>query len=215
MSRRSRHGDRPITKVETVSINSNREDPGTRERILTAATAAFARSGFHATSIRSIAAAARTSTSALYVHFASKEEVLYEITRNGHDELQSRLNESLTGDDPLHNLESWMHAFVLFHTQEPTVARMVNHELPALTPTHLADIERARRDLNKALSSLIETTAKLGLLRVEDTRIATAAVLSLGIDVARWFDPDREWSGDDLASRYTVLALRMLDVDAA
>ena len=55
----------------------------TRARLLAAAVTAFAERGYHATTTRDIAAAAGMSPAALYVHHASKEELLYEIARRG------------------------------------------------------------------------------------------------------------------------------------
>ncbi|MDN5853142.1 MAG: TetR/AcrR family transcriptional regulator, partial [Actinomycetia bacterium] len=55
-----------------------------RERLIDAAVEAFAERGFHATTTRDIAARAGMSPAALYVHHASKEDVLYEVSRLGH-----------------------------------------------------------------------------------------------------------------------------------
>ena len=48
-----------------------------RDRLLTAAVAAFGAKGFHATSTRDIARAASLSPAAVYVHHQSKEDLLY------------------------------------------------------------------------------------------------------------------------------------------
>ena len=48
-----------------------------RDRLLTAAVAAFGAKGFHATSTRDIARAASLSPAAVYVHHQSKDCLLY------------------------------------------------------------------------------------------------------------------------------------------
>src|SRR3954447_6240173 len=53
--------------------------------LLTSAVRCFAANGYHATTTRDIAGGVGLSPSALYVHFPSKELVLYEIIRSGHE----------------------------------------------------------------------------------------------------------------------------------
>src|SRR5262249_29770688 len=52
--------------------------------LLTSGVRCFASNGFHATTTRDITAAVGLSPGALYVHFPSKEHLLFEIIRAGH-----------------------------------------------------------------------------------------------------------------------------------
>src|ERR1700733_8187494 len=54
-------------------------------RLLTSAVRCFAAKGYHATPPRDIAGGVGLSPAALYVHFPSKELVLFEIMRAGHE----------------------------------------------------------------------------------------------------------------------------------
>src|SRR5262245_42328532 len=56
-----------------------------QRRLLTSAVRCFAANGFHATTTRDISAGVGLSPAALYVHFPSKELVLYTISRVGHE----------------------------------------------------------------------------------------------------------------------------------
>ncbi|MGH7294572.1 MAG: helix-turn-helix domain-containing protein, partial [Polyangiaceae bacterium] len=58
---------------------------GTRRRILVGAVRLFAAQGFHGSSMRELAKVVELQASALYVHFASKEQVLAELVRAGHE----------------------------------------------------------------------------------------------------------------------------------
>jgi hypothetical protein len=49
-----------------------------------------------------------------------------------------------------------------------------------------------------------------GSFQVDDLPGTTLAVLSLSIDVARWFDPARRGSPEKLGRLYADLALRMV-----
>ena len=41
-------------------------------------------------------------------------------------------------------------------------------------------------------------------------RMTALALLSLGVDVSRWYREDGEWSVDEIADYYCELALRMV-----
>ena len=59
----------------------------TRARLLAAAAEAFADRGFHGTTTRDIAAAAGMSPAAVYVHYKSKEQLLHQLSRVGHQRI--------------------------------------------------------------------------------------------------------------------------------
>jgi hypothetical protein len=40
--------------------------------------------------------------------------------------------------------------------------------------------------------------------------MASVALLSLGIDIARWYRDDNLWSPEDIAHRYADMALRIV-----
>src|SRR5512139_1422652 len=61
-----------------------------RENILDAAERCFARAGFHATSMQDICREARVSPGALYVYFASKEELIAGLAERNRQDFQAR-----------------------------------------------------------------------------------------------------------------------------
>jgi hypothetical protein len=52
-----------------------------------------------------------------------------------------------------------------------------------------------------------------GAMRADVPRASTRAVLSLAVDVARWFDPRGRDSAADVGRVYADLALRMLGAE--
>jgi AcrR family transcriptional regulator len=61
-----------------------------RDHILEAAERCFAHSGFHATSMQDICREARVSPGALYVYFASKEELIAGLAERNRQDFQAR-----------------------------------------------------------------------------------------------------------------------------
>ncbi|QIG41741.1 TetR/AcrR family transcriptional regulator [Nocardioides anomalus] len=177
----------------------------TRARIRDAALAAFAERGFHGTSTREIATACGLSPAALYVHYASKEQVLHEISLAGHREVLGRVRESVAGhDDARQRLRALVSAYVAFHAERATLARVINYELAALAEDHRLEVEAVRRDIDEVLR------AGLAPFTAVDTRTAAVALESLGIDIARWYRPGGRWTPQTLAASYVDLAVRMV-----
>jgi AcrR family transcriptional regulator len=183
----------------------------TRNRLFDAAATAFAERGFHGTSTRDIAAAAGLSPAAVYVHHRSKEELLLQISRRGHQATLDLVRTAVAStDDPAGQLAAVVRAFAAYHARENTSARVVNYELSALDEEHLAEILEMRRTIAAEMRGVVERGVATGVFDTRDPRMAATALLSLGIDVARWYREERAWSPDDVGAYYADLALRMV-----
>jgi AcrR family transcriptional regulator len=183
----------------------------TRARLLDAAIAAFAEKGFHGTTTRDVAAAAGMSPAALYVHHRSKEELLYLISRSGHEHTLGMVQDAIaSSDDPATALRTVIHDFAVHHARGHTSARIVNYELAALTPEHFAEIRDLRRRIEGAIRELVERGVAAGVFDTPDPRMAGLALLSLGIDIARWYREEGRWSPEDIGDHYADMALRMV-----
>ena len=71
------------------------EGTDARARLIAAAVESFAGKGFHGTTTRDIASGAGMSPAALYVHHRSKEELLYLISRSGHERTLDLVREAV------------------------------------------------------------------------------------------------------------------------
>lgn len=183
----------------------------TRARLAEAAVAAFAEKGFHGTTTRDIAAAAGMSPAALYVHHRSKEELLYLISKEGHDRTLGLVRAAVaSADDPTAQLRRVIHDFAVHHARGHTGARIVNYELAALSPEHLEEIEGIRHEIEAEVRRLVVRGVKAGAFAVPDPRIAAAALLSLGIDLARWYRDGVRWTPEQIADHYAEIALRVV-----
>ena len=95
-----------------------------RGRILDAAAVEFARSGYSATSVRDIAAAAGILPGSMYYHFASKEDLLAAVHETGIRRIKERVLAAIeTADDPWGRLEAACAAHVETRTRARTMAR--------------------------------------------------------------------------------------------
>ncbi len=185
--------------------------PDARDRLLAAAVEAFAAKGFHGTTTRDIASAAGMSPAALYVHHRSKEDLLYLISRSGHEATLQLVRESVASSpDPVQQLVAVVRAFTIHHARGHTRARIVNYDLAALSPEHLHEIAGIRRDIEGQVRQLVEAGVASGVFRTASPRMTALALLSLGIDVGRWYRDEGEWTPEAIADHYCELALRMV-----
>lgn len=194
----------------TSTEDGSRADQ-TRARLLDAAVTAFAERGFHGTSTRDIASAAGMSPAAVYVHHKSKEELLYLISRTGHERTLDLIRAAVaTADDPAGQLAAAFRAFAVYHAEAHTIARIVNYELASLSEHHLREITVLRRAISGEIRALIERGVEAGVFDTPDPRMAAVTVVSLGIDIARWYRDEGVWTPEDVADYYVDLVLRMV-----
>lgn len=187
--------------------------PETQRRIVVAAVAAFADRGFHATTTRDIALAAGLSPAGLYVHYPSKAAVLAQVSRTGHEatlELVRTVLEDPQDTSSADRLRAVVETFTAWHARHHLVARVVQYELAALPAADHAEVAALRRRIEGLVEAEVRRGVARGELAVDEPHAATRAVLSLCIDVARWFDPTGRESPQDVARLYGTLVLRML-----
>jgi len=182
--------------------------------LVAAAVESFAAKGFHGTTTRDIASAAGMSPAALYVHHRSKEDLLHQISRAGHDRTLALVQEAVTSSgSPREQLLAVVRAFVVHHAEGHTSARIVNYELAALSPEHLEEITAIRREIEAQMRGVVERGVADGSFHTSDAQMTAAALLSLGIDVARWYRDEGGWGPDQIADHYCELALRIVGAD--
>ena len=186
-------------------------DSPTQARLLDAAVASFAVRGFHGTTTRDIAAAAGLSPAAVYVHHRSKEDLLHLISSRGHERTLRLVRDTVAAaDGPADRLAAFARAFAAHHARNHTTARVVNYELAALSEPHRAEVAAVRRAIEAEVRTLVEDGVRAGVFEVPDPRMTTLALLSLGIDVSRWYDDDGALTPEEVGEQYAALALRMV-----
>ncbi|MEV0009981.1 TetR/AcrR family transcriptional regulator [Streptomyces sp. NPDC051840] len=185
--------------------------PEAARRLLVAAVEAFAERGYHATTTRDIAGRAGMSPAALYIHYKTKEELLHRISRIGHDRALLLLEDAAAKDGTAaERLAEAVRSFVSWHAERHTTARVVQYELEALGEEHRAEIVALRRRTDGAVRGIIDDGVRAGEFDVADIPGTALAVLSLCIDVARWFNVRGSRTPEEVGELYAGLVLRMV-----
>ncbi|MGH3459004.1 TetR/AcrR family transcriptional regulator [Aeromicrobium sp.] len=181
-----------------------------RERLLEAAVEAFAEKGFNATTTRDIASRAGMSPAAVYVHHDTKESLLFTVSVEGHRAALKVIRTAATIDgDHVDRLRHMVREFSTWHAVNSRVGRIVQYEFDALTPEHRAEIADHRRRIERVMQDVLTAGVAEGAFEVVDVPGTTRAILSLSIDLVRWFTPRGSHSADDIATLHADLAVRM------
>ena len=181
-----------------------------RERLIAAAVEAFAEKGFTATTTRDIASRAGMSPAAVYVHHDTKEGLLFTVSLDGHRTSLEVITAAATSStDPVERMRSMVYDFSLWHADNSRVGRIVQYEFQALTPEHRAEIATYRRGIEKTMQDALADGVDKGVLEVADIPGTALALLSLGVDLVRWFVPGGSRTGHELATLHANLAVKM------
>ncbi|TWD13767.1 TetR family transcriptional regulator [Marihabitans asiaticum] len=180
-------------------------------RLFDAAADAFAAKGFHATTTRDIASRAGLSPAGVYVHFASKEDLLFQLSRDGHVGARDAMAAAAgDADSPTEALRQMIGRFARWHAEELTLARIVQYEFRHLTDEHRHEVLDLRREIDAVVRSVVEAGMTSGEFDVRDSHATTLALLSLVVDVARWYHPGVRRTPDEIEETYGALALRLV-----
>jgi AcrR family transcriptional regulator len=151
------------------------------------------------------------SPAALYVHFPSKTAVLFAISRSGHEQALDMVRGAVARDGgPEERMRLLVEEFAAWHAHRHRVARVVQYELNALPEQEYAVVAELRRQTELQVRDLIGAGMSEGTFTVPDVRMAARAVLSLCIDVARWYSDSMPQSPSELGAQYAALVLQML-----
>lgn len=181
------------------------------EKIFQAALELFADVGFHGTSTRDIAMRAKMSPGALYSHYASKADILYRIVRLTHEGMLRQMQLAMTRkSDPIERLRELVACHVRYHVDMNIAARVANYEMHCLDSERSAEIVQLRQLIEGTVRDTLQLAEGAGLIKTDDISLAAVMILSLGIDVSRWFRPTSRRSGAAVAAFYADSVVQML-----
>jgi AcrR family transcriptional regulator len=173
-----------------------------RERLLSAALQLFAERGFHETSVDDVVAAARTSKSAFYDHFESKEDCFRVLLEQEGGELIAAVQAAAAaGSGPRQRLRLGIFTFVRACAARARVARLLLFESVGLC----ASVESVRHRLHQQFAGMVEVEARHAQARGElvglDPGVYGKAVVGAVNEAVGWFLATPDGDPDALAER--------------
>jgi AcrR family transcriptional regulator len=191
--------------------SAGRRGPATREAIHEAALGLFARLGYHATSMRAIAAAARVQPAAIYHWYSNKEAILIQLQDDFMERLTVKVLAAMARHErPALKLAAAVRQHVVFHGLHSKAAFVTDSEIRALTEGPRRALIAKRDDYQAIFSEQIRDGIRDGSLRASDALVATYAILLQCTGVALWFDARGPLSVEEVAELHVELVLASL-----
>jgi AcrR family transcriptional regulator len=197
-----------------VSLDDSIDTPS---RIEFEAIRLFSTRGYHDSTMREIMTACNLTPGAFYNHFRSKEELLYTLVIDAHDDLESYMiaAEKAAGPDPAARLHDVSHVFSIWHCNNAEWARVANLEYKELDGEMLTEVQNRRRTIRTRFELLIEDGWKQESFRLSardaNIRLLSTCVSEMLVDTAMWFRPDRAWTVEEIADAQAAIVLRMVN----
>ena len=186
-----------------VKERREREKSETRDKILDAARELFVSEGFEGVSMRRVAEKIEYSPTAIYVHFADKEELFHELCRQDFARLQEAVASTEMPSDPMERLRQIGRNYIEFGLKFPNhyvFMFMTPHPRHELDEEDREIVGNPEVDAYALLKATVEEAIKSGCLREEVTDAELVAqtlwasvhgVISL--DIAKGVDPWVDW----------------------
>lgn len=187
---------------------------GGRDAITDAAREIFAERGYHGTSIRDIARRAGLSLSALYYWHPSKQHLLAVLLEESTQDYFQRCDEALraAGDDPVDRLRALVATSIEYRVRRRVESNLATREWRNLEPELRARVADLRRSATALWTEIIDDGVARGVFHCAHPDDARRSIVAACNAVAQWYEPEGALGLDDLVSRYTDIALRIVDV---
>jgi AcrR family transcriptional regulator len=195
-------------------ISMDRKQPNVvsrRSLILGSALELFATQGYGATTMDEIGERVGIRGPSIYKHFRSKQNLLLEIMFDTMERLLRDFASAVSASEEVgQQLKLAVEAHVRYNARHRFEAFVCTREINSLTAPDRSKIIDLRAEYERGFRELIERGHIEGRFNGGSSRLASYAILDMGMGVAVWFRENGPFDEDQIAQYYGIMALRML-----
>ncbi|MFC7885156.1 TetR/AcrR family transcriptional regulator [Streptomyces sp. NPDC057376] len=181
-----------------------------------AALELFTQRGYAATTMADIGQAVGIRGPSLYKHVSSKQQLLVEIMVGTMEALIAEHGVAVRGTaDPQERLRRATEAHVRYHVRHRHEAFVGTREIRSLEEPNRSKVLSMRDAYEQAFRDLVQAGVDCGRFHVTSVRLASYAILDLGMGVSVWYREAGELSENQVAWQYGEFALRLVGAPAA
>jgi AcrR family transcriptional regulator len=187
--------------------------PGVNRRadIVAAAFELFAVQGFRNTTMAELGEQVGIRGPSIYRHFASKQQLLSEIMFATMDRLVQGFDTAVgTTSDLVEQLRRAVESHVRYHVRHRFEAFVGTRELGSLDEVARCAVIARRDTYERGFRELIERGSAEGRFDVASSRLASYAILDMGMGVAVWFRENGPLSEEEIVRHYGTMALQIV-----
>jgi AcrR family transcriptional regulator len=194
--------------------STKRDTLTSQERIRHEATVLFYEKGYHATTMREIAAQVGMKAGSLYNHYPSKQNILFEIASETMLELLRAARDAVASEStPEARLRKLVQRHVEYHAARRLQAKVADDQLNGLEPENRAKAIQIRDEYEALVKSVIQDGRDTAGWAVADVSIVTFAVLTMATGVGTWYRENGPATPQQIADIYAGLILRAVGCD--
>jgi AcrR family transcriptional regulator len=186
----------------SANSRSNTAGPNRSQEVIEKAVDLFNRQGYSATSVEDVAAALGILKGSLYYYIDSKEDLLFEIVNEVHQEVRRIFSDALKRIDlpAVERLALYVRSQATYNAENVAKISVYYNDLHSLSKQHLKDIRRRQREHFNALIALLNEVKKEGRMKKSlDSTLAARTILAVVISIYTWYRPADPASVSQLA----------------
>jgi AcrR family transcriptional regulator len=179
------------------------------QQVRAAALRLFRDKGYHATSMRDIAAEVGINKGSLYSYIRSKEDLLIPFFERAMGLLLAEI-EAISADDslsPTERLKKAIKAHILNVTDNLDILTVYLSEWRQLTTDSLTTVRQQRERYAALFLAIVEDGVKRGEFRAIDPRISALGMIGMCNYLFRWYRPDGRLKPEQIADELTDMLL--------
>jgi len=188
----------------------------TLRNLRTAAIQLLSEHGYGAMNLRMLAKKVGVQASSLYNYIDSKQQLFFwngaETTENLLVEFEQMIN---AADQPRDRLRKFIACHLGFHIVNRKQASVLQMEMRSLTAKNFQAISKIQRAYTDKVRAILDSGVEAGVFQVEDSEIATFALLQMLTAVTRWYRPQGRLTLEQLVDIYTDLSFGMLHAEVS
>jgi TetR/AcrR family transcriptional regulator, cholesterol catabolism regulator len=186
-----------------------------REDILSAARDLFYSRGFETGSMRELAVYLNFTQAALYYHFKSKDEILFNVLEHFTSHMLTSLSESLDAEPSIVGLCNTIRLHVTISRQYTKDVKLLIEDRKLLSTVSSKAIENKEREIFDLYREKIKLLIKSGDLRSVSPVVLTFTLLAAVNGVYQWYDSKGPLDIDEIADQILRILLGGIVTDRA
>jgi TetR/AcrR family transcriptional regulator, cholesterol catabolism regulator len=172
-----------------------------KEEIIRVAARLFAIKGYHATTLDEIAGELGVTKPALYYHIQGKEDILREIVNRIMEPMEAASRAGRSNMSPRERIKAMVAILVKFGAERKETTLIAFEEVKILPKRTRDAIRRRQKEVEQSLQETLQEGIAKGEFTVEDTKLASFAILGAANWIYHWYRP-HGLTPEEIAERF-------------
>jgi AcrR family transcriptional regulator len=180
--------------------------------VVAAGIKVFHSRGFSAATMQDVADEVGVLKGSLYHYISSKEDLLYRILKESHDQAAAIMDEvAALQVTPIERLRAYLLRIHMWYLTNHERANVYYNQQRYLTGRNREEVRAQARAFEQFLRELLAEARGSGVLRPDlDLRLATLFLLGALNSLPRWYQPGSSYQPEQVAEAFTDMAVRAL-----